>query len=432
MLANHEIQALADKISEVFTPSTPVQDHRFLRGRDRVLLDINDAIARVGSSIVVYGERGVGKSSIARVVSQFAPGQTFYYSASNRDTFETITAAILNGFDVAWTPESRETSTTTALQGTLDLPGLNAGGKKSQSRTSHEGAIQTKAMTSQEVVRRLPANASLIIVDEFERLPIQRDREDFAELIKKLADNGSRATLMLVGIAANVNELLAAHESAERSVAEIHVPRLLNDEIRSIVTGGFEELGVEIDPLLVEQIVDFSANFPYYTHLLCEGAARSLVEHLHRTGSEKIAISPADINNAVTHAIRNARQSISSMYEDAIRSLHESNRFKYTLYAIASWPEEPVAYKHICEWVGSLVHGREQSVNVSHQLCRLETLKVIEKPSKGFYRFKDPLLKAYVILRSRADTPDAELREIDNQLERVKRQLARVRERIGH
>jgi hypothetical protein len=34
----------------------------------------------------------------------------------------------------------------------------------------------------------------------------------------------------------------------------------------------------------------------------------------------------------------------------------------------------------------------------------------------GFYKFKNPLLKSYVILRSRADSPENEIAAIDAQI----------------
>jgi len=138
-----------------------------------------------------------------------------------------------------------------------------------------------------------------------------------------------------------------------------------------------------------------------------------------------------DLGYSIAYAIRNAQRSIITNYEDAIRSIKKSPRFKFCLYAIASWPEEPVGYGDICKWVGKLQHAPRGTVNVSHQLDRLESLKVIRRVSKGYYAFANPMLKAYVILKARADSPDAELRAIDAQLEEVSKRIGRVRERLG-
>ncbi len=113
-----------------------------------------------------------------------------------------------------------------------------------------------------------------------------------------------------------------------------------------------------------------------------------------------------------------------------MRSIRESPRFKYCLYAIASWPTEPVACGAICRWVGKMVNAASGEVNVSHQLKRLEDLGIIERPSTGVYRLRNPLLKAYVILKARADTPENELQAIDAHIVEIRKRLDSVIERL--
>jgi len=427
----NRLQEIAEKLPDVFTPSAPVSDVRLLRGRERVLEDIANAMARRGASIVLYGERGVGKSSVAKIRVQFTQGQPYYYSASAEDTFESILASVLQFYNVGWVPDSVEKSTATGAQVGLQLQSSSLGASITSSDQERQAQLEKARLTPQQVAARLPGAATLIVIDEFERLVQARDRAMFADLIKKLSDNDSRTTLMLVGIGENIDELLGAHESAHRSIVEVRVDRLTNEEITEIVDTGMDTLGLTIDPSVREQIVIFSARFPYYTHLLCEGVVRSLLNREFATQSGDLRVLPADLTYSIGHAIRNAQRSIISNYEDAIRSIKGTPRFKYVLYAIASWPQEPVGYGDICRWVGKLQHAPNGSVNVSHQLDRLESLKVIKRSAKGFYAFTNPMLKAYVILKARADSPEAELRTIDALLEEVSKRIGRVRERIG-
>ncbi|HYP25722.1 MAG TPA: hypothetical protein VE262_03300 [Blastocatellia bacterium] len=235
---------------------------------------------------------------------------------------------------------------------------------------------------------------------------------------------------MIVGIAENIDDLLAGHESAQRNLVEIRVPRLTNREIKQIITVGMEALGIQVEDESVDQIVEFSANFPYYTHLLCEGAVRSLINFIRAGTKKDYLIGESELAASIDYAIRNTQHTISRAYEDAVRSIRQSQRFKYTLYAIASWPEEPVAYKDICEWVGRISKAEAGTVNISHQLRRLESSGIIRRVDSGFYQFNNPLLKAYVILKARADTTDVELRAIDAQIKQVQKRLDRVRSRI--
>lgn len=393
--------------------------------------DIDNAMARKGATIVLYGERGVGKSSIAKIAAQFAPGQPFYYSASTEDTVETICSAVLQFYDVGWTPETRDIESARGRHGTVRVGGVSAELSSTETNAHRDAQLERGRLTAQQFASRLPERASLVIIDEFERLANMRDRALFAELIKKLSDNESPTTLMLVGIGENIDELIGAHESAQRSIVEIKVERLADAEIREIVDIGMNALGLEIEQTTAEQMVTFSARFPYYAHLLCEGAVRALINRYAGEAEPRLLVEPPDLTSSITYAIRNAQRAITSAYEQAIRSIQGSPRFKYCLYAIASWPQEPVPYGEICRWVGNLQHAPRGQVNVSHQLKRLEALGVIQRVSAGYYALKNPMLKAYVILKARADTPEAELQAIDAQLNEVRKRVDRVKERLG-
>jgi len=115
---------LSERLPHIFTPAAPVSDVRLLCGRWQVRSDISDAIARRGAHIVLYGERGVGKSSIAKIELQFAPDKTFYYSVSADDTFETIATAMLQAYNVGWTPQSRSHDNTRRSQGSIEIHGV--------------------------------------------------------------------------------------------------------------------------------------------------------------------------------------------------------------------------------------------------------------------------------------------------------------------
>jgi transcriptional regulator with AAA-type ATPase domain len=55
------------RVAQVFTPGAPIDQLSFLAGRVAILLDIVNAIAPKGQHVVVYGEWGVGKTSLTNV-----------------------------------------------------------------------------------------------------------------------------------------------------------------------------------------------------------------------------------------------------------------------------------------------------------------------------------------------------------------------------
>lgn len=61
--------ALSWRVREVFTPATPISEDDLFAGRADQVDKAIDAINQRGQHAVVYGERGVGKTSLANVLS---------------------------------------------------------------------------------------------------------------------------------------------------------------------------------------------------------------------------------------------------------------------------------------------------------------------------------------------------------------------------
>ncbi|MFB3895966.1 MAG: AAA family ATPase [bacterium] len=428
--SSNSISRIESKLSNVFIPSSPISTPNLLKGREEILQEINVGYRRKGASIVLYGERGVGKTSIVKVVAKTLKGNHFYYSADGEDTFETIAFNVLKHYNSHMVERSSESTEIESKDASVKIP--IASGKLAHSdQVSHiETPISEQKITSQEIANRLQNQEGLIIIDDFERIKSAKARAKFADLIKKFSDNEILLTILIVGIGDNLDELLGAHESIQRNIIEIKTPRLSNDIIKKIVTDGFAELTISIDSDCIDQIVEFSANFPHFTHLMCEGATISLINKLRNNQKQDYSINVEEIRDSISYAISHTQYSIQQAYETAITNIRESQRFKYTLYAIASWPAEPVAYRDITKWVGGITKTLNGVVNVSHQLKSLEKVGIIQRTSKGYYRFKNPILKAYVILKARADTPLNELTEFDAHLSYVRKKLDRVKERI--
>ena len=424
-----DIDDLERNLSNVFTPASPISTPELLKGRENVMEDVRHAFRRKGACIVMFGDRGVGKTSIAKVSMKLVAGDHFYYSVSANDSFDSIAIAILTHYDVQWSVQSRGETETTEKDARADIKVASGGLLHRRETIAQEAPITTDVLTSQEICTRLPQKEGLVIIDDFERISARSSRIKFADLVKKVSDNEIPITFMFVGIARNIDELLLFHESAARSITEIKISRLRDEDIQKIVNDGMDSLGIQINPEHVDHIVSYSARFPYYTHLLCEGAVTHMIAKLRDGTRNSYAINHDDLNASVNYAIRNAEHSISTAYEAAVRNIKDSQRFKYTLYALASSPHEPLPYREISEWVRG-VSRASSPINISHQLKILERAKIIERVGKGFYRFTNPILKDFVILKARSDSPAYELQAIDSQIKDTQKRLDRLGERI--
>lgn len=76
----------------VFTPGSPVRTKDLFHGRVTRLRRVIDAVPAPGRHPVIYGQRGVGKTSLAGVLEAFLDEAVFVASVTctEQDTFRTI------------------------------------------------------------------------------------------------------------------------------------------------------------------------------------------------------------------------------------------------------------------------------------------------------------------------------------------------------
>ena len=56
-------------LNKVFSPSSPIRGKVFFRGRHLEISKISDAIEENGKHIILYGDRGIGKTSLANRIA---------------------------------------------------------------------------------------------------------------------------------------------------------------------------------------------------------------------------------------------------------------------------------------------------------------------------------------------------------------------------
>ena len=59
----------SSKVSKVFTPGAPVSENDLFAGRRGEINKVFDAINQVGQHAVIYGDSGVGKTSLAKILA---------------------------------------------------------------------------------------------------------------------------------------------------------------------------------------------------------------------------------------------------------------------------------------------------------------------------------------------------------------------------
>jgi AAA ATPase domain len=383
------------QISKAFSPSAPIAVEGLFAGRTKQLQNLLDAVPQRGRHAIVFGERGVGKTSLAQVLTVIlkidtdGPVYAPYTSCDSTDSFDSIWRKIF-----ADMPIPRESDGTQPV---------------------HEGTvgdtIPDNVFLTPEWVRRYldyyGDSATLVaVIDEFDCFPDASQRKLFAETIKLLSDRASPATVVLVGVAEDVTSLLAEHASVERAIAQVQMPRMSRDELQEILDKALVIPSMQIEPDAAARIKYLSQGLPHYTHLLGLEAAMIAVN------CDTLTINLEHVLLAVKFAVANAQASVRNTFHLATMSPHKDNLYGTVLLACAIAQGDEQGYfaaadirDPICQITGHKYDIPSFSRHL-HDFCedqRGAVLRRIGAKHNFRFRFSSPLLQPYVILKGIAD-----------------------------
>jgi hypothetical protein len=259
------------RLNSVVSPAQPIQSVEHLHGRRTELDRIEKAMFAHGRHVFIYGDRGVGKSSLAATVANQLQSSDAPYldvSCAPDATLRSIVANIgYRALNASRIRLSRETA-----KQSLDLRFLKFE-STSESGVGDLHASIHSLLDAVEVLRELSAfysKRTIVVIDEFDRMSSPEQRTQFADLLKHLGDKKVDVKFIFTGVARSLEELLGAHASAIRQLETIELPRLSWDARWDIVLAAADTFGVRVSKEIYTRIAAVSDGFPYYVHLLTE------------------------------------------------------------------------------------------------------------------------------------------------------------------
>lgn len=381
---------LSIRASEYFTPNAPIDEREMFSGRSNQILSVLDAVNQKGQHAMLYGERGVGKTSLTAVLSQFLDGGPILCPRVNCENTDTFASVFVKLFSEIRLTRKRS------------VPGFS----DSIALVSSSACELFQAEATPNGVRRVLTHLSesavpILIVDEFDRLPANT-KGVFADMVKMLSDHAVRATVVLVGVADSVDELIAEHESVERALFQIRLPRMSEGEISDIVSHGVEKLELRIDPEAEKRIVLLSQGLPHYAHLLGLHSVRAAAQR--RTPG---SISVQDVDRAIRTALDSAQQSLRNAFHRATTSPRADNLYQHVLCACAVADIDELGYFAAADVRAPMreITGRNYGIPAFarhlNEFCRERRGKVLQKigtPRRYRFRFRNPLMQPYTIM----------------------------------
>ena len=384
-------------VGAVFTPGSPISEPELFSGRLDQVRTLLDTISQPGYHAVLYGERGVGKTSLSNVLLSFLHHHSGKFllprvNCDASDTFPRLWKKLLQ--DVIIT-ESR--------------PGVGfSADDVSTSKSLIEGLPSDLTPDHiRRVLTQLSTGVILVpVFDEFDRIGSGKIPALMADTIKSLSDYSVNATIILIGVADSVEGLISEHQSIERALVQVPMPRMSSEEVAEIVKKGMERLQMTMTEAAVDEIVNLSQGLPYVTHLLTLHATKATVEKKLKE------VSGTEVDVGIEKSLEQWQQSIRTAYYLAAKSQQPGNIYKEVILACAFAENDDLGYFSAASIREPLRIITGRSYNIPNFARHL---KELSGPTRGGlldrtgqkrrlrYRFNSPLMRPYIVMRGIID-----------------------------
>ena len=368
------------QVGSVFTPGAPIDDYSLFGGRMDQVTDVINTVGQKGRHVILYGERGVGKTSLANILAEVFEG---FDSLKLKSVG--VNCQTLDDYASVWSNVFKE----------LEWDGNG----------DWEGRTPREPEQIRYALQHLGYQA-LIVIDELDRLEDDDALSLLSDTVKTLSDHAVPVTLVLVGVADSVDELLGDHHSVGRALTQVHLPRMSTSELEEIVDKGLTELHLEIKPDARRRIARLSEGLPFYTHSLALYAGQ------HAVGDDRGTIEDIDVSRGVERVVSKTQHSIRVAYEKATRSPRKDTLFQEVLLACALAPKGPLGHFTAGAVRAPMSRILEEEVDISKFNRHMNAFAgekrgcALEKSGEErswYYRFTDPLLQPFVILNGLAE-----------------------------
>lgn len=377
--------------NQLFTPSTPINVAELFAGRQDQMMRIVDAVGERGRHVILYGERGVGKTSIAQIIRYLIPTDL------NRIRFCRIQCFPTDTFQSLARKIFKE------IRFSADL---------GDGQTVYDVAqLYPDAIGPDDFVREISVfnenDIPIFVIDEFNEIADAETAILIANTIKALSDSGSISTLVIVGVADNVQQLISSHESIERCTEEILMPRMDNAELREVIEKRIQQLGMTITGDAKWKIINLSKGLPQFVHGLGKQAAFEAIK------ARRLAVDETDADAAIENLLAGSDQTFKDSYGLATRSNQPGNLFRQVLTACALAKTDENGYfapVSVREPLSGIIGRPMQIANFQSHLKeftedrRGNILQRIGEERSYRFRFRHPAMQPYVLMRGIRDS----------------------------
>ncbi len=383
------------------TRQSKIQELLF--GRSQAVRQIVSQINTPGAFPILFGERGVGKTSIASIVQaiiELSIGNPKSTSVelkrcSSKETLGTIFEKTLKkcGLDIHLIESIQNNESAGGAGIHAGFAKANIGSKRTN--TEKRGAVE-KRITPSMIVETIneKLTSGLLIIDETDAISEDQVKYELAEIVKLLSDSHSKFKVMLVGVADLAAALTNGHPSIGRCAVETKLDRMKDEEIKQIVIVGASRIkpSMDFDHEVVRNIANLAGGYPYFAHLIALKCTEDAIR------DNRKFIRQHHLPAALKSAASEAEQTLRGSFDNATSSATTPN-FRIAVEAASHFGSETFSASDLRRKIFEIrkIEINQQALNnLFKRLVSDNHQKILHRVAKGTYRFSDPRMPSFV------------------------------------
>jgi len=402
-----------------FTPGQEIMEPDRFAGRRVNIGHAIKVLSRPGTSMLVYGDRGVGKSSFVEMVKLIAqdqveliyrygfrrlvPASGFQYKVvsiqcdADTDSSEKVLQRLITSPEGFASFISARINTIQKTKreklGMSLLRGLFAFDTIEEQKVvleefKEESIVELFTNIVQSVTNHIlsPNEGLLIVIDEFDKVT---KKEKISSLIKTLSKG--KVKFLISGIAESYFDLVDDHPSIERQLyqGKIEIQPMTAEDIAMLfeIAEGHNDGLVTFNKSFIDDVVAKSFGYPYYVQLFGQLAL-----------DEYVDLHGKDVKGTITR----------DYFERALRkfALHEPQFERLYLSVVSNDPYRELMLKGLANDISRRIRqdqvfrycskrGMENPKNVLAQILSHKQPEVLIRMDRDTVTFKDSLFRIY-------------------------------------
>jgi hypothetical protein len=204
--------------------------------------------------------------------------------------------------------------------------------------------------------------------------------------------------IIAIGAVDTARQVVQYDSEMRNRVAEIHIPLMVEDEIKEIILKGEECLNVSFPDTLKNDIVHYSSGLASVCHTLCLNTCRNA--GVERTVPQKVVFKKTEFESGIKDYIEDAADTVKDKFNRAFKKKNRTtfDNAKLIIYSLSILDSIGATRSSILEEIRKIEPTYPVS-NFKYSIDKLQTEEygqiIRYDNSSSLYSFSDPIYRVY-------------------------------------